>query len=542
MVHRLSVCLFAVSALFWLSSSSAEPPAATPPADPESFAKLVERAYELHVSDPMQSIAYGERAMELVDEETADAELVRKLNASLAWAYLEDGRFDRALELAEINLANARAAGNAQLEIRALRAVGQIHADAGREARALEVFLATERLSRENDRYQLGGLLISLGQTQIRVGDLERGLRYYHEASNFFEEKWLPLGSAVALSNVADVHRRLGHFDDAMHYLEQARAVFLERDDVRRVALMDLDMGNVHREAGRPDEALAAHRRGLEAMQKLDLRLEVGRQISAIGKDYVALGDLDAARDHLGQALQIWRDEGHLEREVSVQLELASVDRSQGGAAASLRRLEQTLATIQRIETDRVRRKLEEEAVFQLATTYEALGRSDAALDAMRRHETLLRQRLESQRTTSLADATTLFELDMQQKEIELLEQKEAYQALVLERQQQTRQVMLVLFTLLLIVAGLLYNRERLRARAAEESARHEREKAARLDQIKVLSGLLPICAVCKKIRDEAGYWNQVEAYIDRNSEATFTHGLCETCMEDQLRELMQDS
>lgn len=52
------------------------------------------------------------------------------------------------------------------------------------------------------------------------------------------------------------------------------------------------------------------------------------------------------------------------------------------------------------------------------------------------------------------------------------------------------------------------------------------------LDEVKTLSGLLPICSVCKKIRDDKGYWNQIEHYIMDHSEAGFTHGICPECSE----------
>ena len=50
------------------------------------------------------------------------------------------------------------------------------------------------------------------------------------------------------------------------------------------------------------------------------------------------------------------------------------------------------------------------------------------------------------------------------------------------------------------------------------------------LAKIKRLHGLLPICASCKKIRDNKGYWNQIESYIEEHSEAEFTHGICPEC------------
>lgn len=55
--------------------------------------------------------------------------------------------------------------------------------------------------------------------------------------------------------------------------------------------------------------------------------------------------------------------------------------------------------------------------------------------------------------------------------------------------------------------------------------------------EIKTLRGFLPICMSCKKIRDDSGYWNQMEAYISEHSEAEFSHGYCPECAERALAE-----
>ena len=73
-----------------------------------------------------------------------------------------------------------------------------------------------------------------------------------------------------------------------------------------------------------------------------------------------------------------------------------------------------------------------------------------------------------------------------------------------------------------------------------EESLRHERNKLSKaLSEIKNLSGLLPICSNCKKIRDDRGYWNQIEAYIRDHSDAEFSHGICPDCVEELYPKLM---
>ena len=68
------------------------------------------------------------------------------------------------------------------------------------------------------------------------------------------------------------------------------------------------------------------------------------------------------------------------------------------------------------------------------------------------------------------------------------------------------------------------------RKRAQEERESLIRELQAATAEIKVLDGLLPICATCKKIRDDKGYWKRLEDYISDHSEATFTHGICADC------------
>lgn len=68
---------------------------------------------------------------------------------------------------------------------------------------------------------------------------------------------------------------------------------------------------------------------------------------------------------------------------------------------------------------------------------------------------------------------------------------------------------------------------------------RSEQDREGLIDELKValakvktLSGMLPICSSCKKIRDDKGYWNQIESYIEKHTQADFSHGLCPDCME----------
>jgi response regulator RpfG family c-di-GMP phosphodiesterase len=61
------------------------------------------------------------------------------------------------------------------------------------------------------------------------------------------------------------------------------------------------------------------------------------------------------------------------------------------------------------------------------------------------------------------------------------------------------------------------------------------------LREVKVLRGLIPICASCKKIRNDSGFWQQLEEYLGEHSEAEFSHGLCQPCIKKLYPGVYQD-
>jgi len=77
---------------------------------------------------------------------------------------------------------------------------------------------------------------------------------------------------------------------------------------------------------------------------------------------------------------------------------------------------------------------------------------------------------------------------------------------------------------------------ERKQAEQEKEQVISQLQQA--LAKVKMLSGLIPICAACKKIRDDKGYWQQLEGYIRDHSEAEFSHGICPECQRKLYPEL----
>lgn len=69
------------------------------------------------------------------------------------------------------------------------------------------------------------------------------------------------------------------------------------------------------------------------------------------------------------------------------------------------------------------------------------------------------------------------------------------------------------------------------------ELALHVKELQEALANVKQLSGLLPMCSYCKRIRDDGDYWQQLETYLSHHSEAEFSHGICPSCLEQVAKD-----
>lgn len=76
---------------------------------------------------------------------------------------------------------------------------------------------------------------------------------------------------------------------------------------------------------------------------------------------------------------------------------------------------------------------------------------------------------------------------------------------------------------------------------AEQEKERLIGELQKALAEVKVLSGMLPICSYCKNIRNDKGYWQEIEEYIKEHSNAEFSHSLCNDCLKKHYPEIYKD-
>ncbi len=183
-------------------------------------------------------------------------------------------------------------------------------------------------------------------------------------------------------------------------------------------------------------------------------------------------------------------------------------------------------------------RTLLSETLDNITELAEKDGKYREALAYYRRY-TSLKDSLSGEETTKNIDRLRIeFESERKEQENKALIERQSAQEKLLTR----NRTIIALCILFIVVLLFMYHRiKRANKTLADTNIkvtvqRDEIEEKNRsledaIKQIKTLSGLLPICANCKKIRSDDGYWEDVEGYISKHSDAMFSHGICPDCM-----------
>ena len=298
------------------------------------------------------------------------------------------------------------------------------------------------------------------------------------------------------LTNIGYAEYKRGNFDAAMRDHTEALALAEQLQYTTSLAYIYFNLGIMQAEKQNTTAALDYLNRALRHYQDLGQKNGVLQVLNAIGTTYYKTGNFAQSRKYLQRAVVLGK-------------QINSPDQLTTSYEALYAMYEKT---------------------GPLALAYQYLKLYSAAKDS-------LINSVESKKIAELAieNATIASE-----QEIELLKKGKMISDLNLERQKYRTNVNIVVIVLLFGVIALMYfylRSVRRGKRLVEETnaslKRVNLELEEKIGEVKALSGLLPICSSCKKIRGDKGCWEQLEGYISRHSEATFSHGICPECMKE---------
>ncbi len=487
MIVRLSATSLAIAmavAGFGMARVLAQPGATGP------VATLNAEAKALSETDPDKSLAVAQKAQaaaRAANDLRGEAEALNYI----AYGFRSQSLLDRARQIGLESVRLYVLAGDPWGESQGYNTLGLIEADEGRYPEALE--------------YHLKALAI-----RERTGDKE--------------------GLAYTNNNLGNVHRNMGELDKALARHQQGLALKIQLGLKSSESYSHQNIGLVLFEQKDYPGALASYRRALAIREELGDRRAMGVSLNAIGQ-VEALTDPAAARLTYQRALALRREAGDERGEMATELNLGSLyqrTKDLGGAIAAYNR---ALALGARIDAP----LLQSNALKALSEAEAARGNYPAAYRHQLQQQELRDRMFNVENSARFQRLQIANEAERRERQIQLLETEGQLRDAELTQVRTTRTALAVISVLVIISLALLYARYRLKHESEARLRTQAESLAEALDRVHTLKGMLPICAWCKKIRDDQGYWTQVEAYVSTRSAAEFTHSICPSCADTTL-------
>ncbi|MBW7934650.1 MAG: tetratricopeptide repeat protein [Gemmatimonadaceae bacterium] len=380
------------------------------------------------------------------------------------------------------------------------------------------------------DHADLGRLLNSIGASYYQLGIYEQALDAFSQSLDLRRERHDSLGVARTLTNIGKMYHDWEQYDRAQRVIDEAVDIAAKIDSqvplgyaLNSLAALSIDRGDLSQARTQLAQSRAAYQRASAHFTRPDsisvwmlssdveaaLRLREGRVADAVPL-------LDSLRD-AGERLQ---DNNEVARAL---LMLGEARRLLGQTAQARAAFAKALEVSQQVGT----RMMTLEALRQRADLEEAAGQATAALTYLRAAQALRDTVFNQTAANRIAAMESRAAIDRQ-----LRENARLRRGIVIGAS------LLLGVVILLVIVGY-YNRI-VKSHAMRVEKANQELRAA-LSEVRTLKGLIPICAWCKKVRDDAGYWESVESYISARSDASFSHGICQSCASQMLEQGITD-
>jgi len=462
----------------------------------ERSAALLELANSIEAKDPQDALLYATEAMALARGE-GDREKEAACLSTAAFCCSQTGEFPLAIEYGRKALALGTELGNRDRMAKAHNALGITYTFLGAYSQALEEGLASLHIREELGQEKAVAQSLNLiGVIYHRSGQYEQAIDYFNQILTRVDKGSDPKGFILARLNTGFAQCKLGRFDEALQHQQAALAFSKAVNETTYDAYAYLNLGLTH--SALQQYAKATHYLQLAQSEYLRQSQKHGlvQVLNAMARIRMLSGDLT-------RGIALAKEAADLARKINVREELqtsyeliSDLYKQAGNLEESYRYYRLAVATKESIHT--------------------------------------------IQESTKFAEAAMKIVTIKKDNEIEALKKGRVISALQIEKQWYFLILLISSLCFLATIVLILgtYNKKMQQSGKSLESAnadlaRSNAELQDKIHQIKTLTGLLPICAQCKKIRNDEGYWTQLEGYISAHSSATFSHGICPHCAED---------
>lgn len=391
------------------------------------------------------------------------------------------------------------------------------------------------------DRAAFGRTMNTLGSSYYQLGQYGPALEAFFRSLTVWQQAHDSVGVVRTQVNIGKTFQDWGQLDRAQQVLKDAEALARRlpgRHTPLGYALNSLAMLAIDRGDYAAVPALVAESRDNYSTRHADVNAADSAgawslNTSAEGLLLIRMGRPAEALPLLDSVYRVAADRKSVRGLARVQLYLGEAHAALGHTDMARQALQAALEASASVS----QRILSLAALRQLATLEEQAGNSRLALARLRAYQALRDTVFDQDAAQRIAVMQAREDADRARLANAQLREAQRSQDAIIARQRAAVGMGATILGLALSLAGVLVftnrrGRQREQALGLANSELKEANTKLRgaLAEVRTLSGLIPICANCKNVRDDQGYWAAVETYVSQHSDAQFSHGICQSC------------
>ena len=372
-----------------------------------------------------------------------------------------------------------------------------------------------------NNMERLGAMINSLGVSYYQLGLYDTALENYQEALKIRKEANDLPGVSRVLNNIGMLYNSTGKRIEAKQHYDEALQIAKDINNIMLIGYSLHNLGDISEAEGNLEAAFDYFTQALECRKEVKERTNIILNLNAIGSVLTKMGKYDEAMRLFNDALDLSNLVSYPAGKATTFKNIGIVHAAVGNRQKAFKAFEQS----KNITMITGNFELLKETLHNMMELSETASDYRSAYEYFNQYVTLKDSLSSESSRKNIERLKIIYETEQKEQENEALRSINNKNQALLYRNRLIIILISLLFIMALIFVVIFY-------------VMYKGKKRANLDledallHIKTLSGLLPICASCKKIRDDTGYWQEVEGYISNHSDAHFTHGICPECVE----------
>ncbi len=397
--------------------------------------------------------------------------------------------------------------------------------------------------------------LTSLGFAYYNKGDYVKGLDYNQRSLKIYEELGDKDGISRCLIRIGVVHYYQKNYRDALKYYTDAKNISEEIGDQEGVASCLTNIGIIYDVQNEYAKAIDYYNQSLEITVKLGKKRSIAIALINIGYAYNENREYYKAIDFLNRGLNLAEELGNKKAVTVSLLNIADSYFYLNNYSKAIEFAQKSLKVAREFNSmDDI-----QVAYKRLSECYAAQNRFKNAYDMHVLYKAMSDSIFNENNARQLHEMEQKYQSDKKERENEFLRKEQEVKDAKIKRQNLITIVisaglaLVVVFSVILFRANIQKKKTNMLLREQKEEIQKKsidlqlaneklntlnHDLSHALQQVKTLSGMLPICSYCRKIRDDDGYWEQMEEYLLHHSDTEFSHGICPECYEKVSKEM----